>query len=401
MADGFDIIDCHGHVSAPDALWVYKSLLLSHRGEHGKGFPEPSDEEVLIAANKKEMAPCGHLDMLDKAGTRMQLLSPRPFQQMHSEKPGKLVHWFCEQTNNIIARQVKLMPERFLGVAGIPQVAGEPIEGVFPELERAINTLGFKGCLLNPDPYENGGTEAPPMGDRYWYPLYEKLCALDVPAHIHSASSRSARAPYTLNFLLDETTAVYGLLHSPEYRERYADNLSKELPRIPRVETAAGFWGFSKAGRELAALHLNYETVEPYPLIIEAKGPLSDSDYLVEKMKFAKKGDKTSVIYNGKITLRGIPEAAWDYVVNGKAALDWVMERQGVKTDKASGIVNDANDWAIETMGDPKYPLELFQRVVTVSLETQKIVAELPELHILEAKVLPADLLSPELAVSG
>jgi predicted helicase len=63
----------------------------------------------------------------------------------------------------------------------------------------------------------------------------------------------------------------------------------------------------------LAALHLNYETVEPYPLIIEAKGPLSDSDYLVEKMKFAKKGDKTSVIYNGKITLRGIPEAAWDY----------------------------------------------------------------------------------------
>jgi hypothetical protein len=77
------------------------------------------------------------------------------------------------------------------------------------------------------------------------------------------------------------------------------------------------------------------------------------------------------------------------------------MERQGVKTDKASGIVNDANDWAIETMGDPKYPLELFQRVVTVSLETQKIVAELPELHILEAKVLPADLLSPELAVSG
>lgn len=175
---------------------------------------------------------------------------------------------------------------------------------------------------------------------------------------------------------------VYGLLHSPDYRERYADNLSKELPRIPRVKTAADFWAFSHAGRALADLHLNYETVEPYPLTIEAKGPLADADYRVEKMKFAKKGDKTAVIYNGKITLRGIPEAAWDYVVNGKAALDWVMERQSIKTDKASGIVNDANDWAIETMGKPKYPLELFQRVVTVSLETQKIVAALPKLDI-------------------
>jgi len=175
---------------------------------------------------------------------------------------------------------------------------------------------------------------------------------------------------------------VYGILHSPDYRERYADNLSKELPRIPVVKKAADFWAFSKAGRALAELHLNYETVEQYPLTIEAKGTLTDADYRVEKMKFAKKGDKTTVIYNHRITLKGIPEAAWDYVVNGKAALDWVMERQAVRTDKASGIINDANDWAIETMGNPRYPLELFQRVVTVSMETQKIVNSLPALDI-------------------
>ncbi len=186
---------------------------------------------------------------------------------------------------------------------------------------------------------------------------------------------------------------VYGILHSPDYRERYADNLSKELPRIPRVSSAADFWAFSKAGRALADLHLNYETVDKYPLTIEAKGPLTDADYRVEKMKFAKKkdpetgknvDDRSVVIYNTKITMRGIPDDAWGYVVNGKAALDWVMERQAVRVDKASGIVNDANDWAIETMGNPAYPLELFQRVITVSLETQKIVAALPALDIRE-----------------
>lgn len=184
---------------------------------------------------------------------------------------------------------------------------------------------------------------------------------------------------------------VYGILHSQDYRERFADNLGKELPRIPAVKKGTDFWAFSKAGRALAELHLNYETVELYPLTIEAKGKLTDADYRVEKMKFAKKkdpetgknvNDRSTVIYNGKITLKDIPEAAWDYVVNGKAALDWVMERQAVRIDKASGIVNDANDWAIETMGNPKYPLELFQRVVTVSLETQKIVNSLPALDI-------------------
>jgi predicted helicase len=179
---------------------------------------------------------------------------------------------------------------------------------------------------------------------------------------------------------------VYGLLHSPDYRERFADNLGKELPRIPFVKTAADFWAFSQAGRKLADLHLNYERVEPYPLKIDSGGKkLTDPDYRVEKMRYGKKGkdkDLTTLHYNDRITLTGIPLEAYDYVVNGKPALDWVVERQSVKIDKDSGIVNDANDWAVETMGNPRYPLELFQRVVTVSLETMKIVRSLPQLDI-------------------
>ena len=187
---------------------------------------------------------------------------------------------------------------------------------------------------------------------------------------------------------------IYGLLHSEEYRERYADNLSKQLPRIPRMKTYADFAAFSKAGRDLAALHLNYETVPMYQ-DIKFSGSLqglklapqqiiggADEDFRVVKMKFAKKDDKTKIVYNGKITVENIPEAAYDYIVNGKSAVEWVMERQAVTTDKKSGITNDANDWAADTMHDPRYPLELLLRVVNVSIKTQEIVNNLPALDI-------------------
>ncbi len=212
------IIDCHGHVSAPAALWVYKANLLSHLGAHGRRMPEVSDAEILAAANAREMAPKGHLDMLDQLGTDMQMLSPRPFQMMHSAKPAKLVHWFTEETNNIIARTVQLIPGRFVAVAGLPQAAGEPIANVLPELERCAK-MGFRGVLFNPDPFENSGTEAPPLGDRYWYPLYEKLCELDLPMHIHATGSRSERTPYTLHFVNEESVAVYGLVHSDVFKD--------------------------------------------------------------------------------------------------------------------------------------------------------------------------------------
>ncbi len=191
---------------------------------------------------------------------------------------------------------------------------------------------------------------------------------------------------------------IYGLLHSPDYRSRYADNLGKELPRIPAVKTFADFHAFSKAGRDLAHWHLNYENVERYPGAKLDTGKatlngLTDADYRVTRMRFAKTrdaagksvNDKTTVHYNERITITNIPLEAYDYVVNGKPALEWVMERQCVCVDDGkggSGIVNDANLWATETMGNAKYPLELFLRVITVSLETQKIVNGLPPLNI-------------------
>ncbi len=190
---------------------------------------------------------------------------------------------------------------------------------------------------------------------------------------------------------------VYGILHSEDYRARYAHNLCKELPRIPCVKSADDFWKFVTAGRELGHLHVNYEDVEPYPVTFKKGNPkqteISNPEkfYYVTEMKFAKiknskEKDKSTVIYNSNITITDIPLEAYEYIVNGRPALEWVMGRQCVKTDKKSGIVNDANRYAIETVGNPAYPLELFQRVITVSLETMKIVKNLPKLVLRETE---------------
>lgn len=180
---------------------------------------------------------------------------------------------------------------------------------------------------------------------------------------------------------------VYGLLHSEDYRTRYRNNLAKDLPRIPCVKAAEDFRAFRDAGKRLGELHVGYETIEPYSGVhveIDSRTDTMSMEqtYRVTKMRHPGTGrnrDRSTVIYNNHITISKIPEAAWDYVVNGKPALAWVMERQCVKTDKASGIVSDANRYAIETVGDPRYPLDLFLRVITVSLETMRIVRALPE----------------------
>ena len=169
---------------------------------------------------------------------------------------------------------------------------------------------------------------------------------------------------------------VYGLLHSQEYRTQFAADLKKMLPRLPLVDTAADFKAFMEAGRKLADLHLNYEKrPKPQEVVIEC----NSNDCTVEKMKFKSKDDKSVIIYNNHITIRNIPQEAYEYVVNGKSAIEWIMERYQVKVDKASQIKNDPNDWAKEH-NDPTYILDLLLSIITVSLETMKIVKGLPHI---------------------
>lgn len=174
---------------------------------------------------------------------------------------------------------------------------------------------------------------------------------------------------------------VYGLLHSREYRAEFEADLKKMLPRIPKV---TAFKEFVKAGRALSELHLNYETVEPYPLIEDVT---PNASLRVTKMRYAKEGrqdNKTTIIYNEGIALTGIPEEAQEYLLGSRSALDWIIERYRVKTDKASGIVNDPNAWGDEH-GDPRYILDLIKRITTVSIETVQIVSGLPPLEVVGA----------------
>ena len=185
---------------------------------------------------------------------------------------------------------------------------------------------------------------------------------------------------------------VYALLHHPEYRERYEDDLKKMLPHIPR---AAGFHTYASVGRELADLHVNYERVEPYPSVQEEASLHAPADpwerYRIgeRKMRFPKLGrrdkDFTRLEYNDYVTLTGIPTEAQGFSISGRSPLEWIIDRYHVKTDKASGIVNDPNDFLRE-QGRPDAVVDLIKRLVTVSMRTQELLATLPKLEIPEVQ---------------
>lgn len=179
---------------------------------------------------------------------------------------------------------------------------------------------------------------------------------------------------------------VYGILHSEDYRTRFAADLKKSLPRIPLVDDVNVFMDFYKAGKKLAELHLNYETIPPYPGVkVDGDRPLTgtDDDYeyykVVDKMRFRSKQDKSTILYNGHIMVSDIPDKAYEYIVNGKSAIEWIVERYCVSVDKKSLIKNDCNDWGKEHK-KPRYILDLLLSVINVSVQTVDIVKGLPKL---------------------
>lgn len=181
---------------------------------------------------------------------------------------------------------------------------------------------------------------------------------------------------------------IYGLLHSPEYRERFKADLTKMLPRIAFVEDAKTFKAIVKIGEKLADLHLNYETAEPYKnVIVTVEQPI----YTVEQMRFARRkdekgktiDDKRTIIVNSYIKIEEIPLQAYEYVVNGKSPLEWALERYSYTVDKKSGITNDPNAWGNEH-NNPQYILNLLLKLITVSVETVNLVAKLPKLDFIK-----------------
>lgn len=187
-----------------------------------------------------------------------------------------------------------------------------------------------------------------------------------------------------LGLSLDETFAyVYGLLNSREYQEKYANDLKKDLARIPIVKNKEKY---VEVGQKLMDLHLNYEEVPVYEGVEIT--PFVNPNYKVTKMRFAKKRDEngklvndlSTIIFNSDITISNIPEKAYEYVVNGRSAIEWIIDQYQVKTDKKSGITDDPNDYS----DDEKYIFNLLLRIINVSIQTVELINSLPKFEVEE-----------------
>jgi 4-oxalmesaconate hydratase len=209
------IIDAHAHLVAPASLYAHRSNLIVANGQYGAGYRAKVGDKELEASAAQNVA------IMDGVGTDMQLLSPRPFLMLNGVARWEDIVDWTKDTNDTVARTVKLHPTRFRGVGSLPQQAGRPVESLFEEIDRVVNDLGFVGVLLNPDPSE-GMNGSPPLGDPYWYPLYEKLCALDLPAHIHSGQCCNRRETYDEHFLAEEGLAITSVYRAGVF-DRFPD----------------------------------------------------------------------------------------------------------------------------------------------------------------------------------
>jgi 4-oxalmesaconate hydratase len=199
------IIDSHAHIVMPPESFRYMAELVGGRANPST---TPKIPETSVRKVAEEL-----VKGMDAVGTDVQFISPRPYLQMHSVKPGRVTELWSRHCNDLIARFVAMFPERFRGVAGLPQYMDEPLEQrAIPELRRCVEQLGFVGCLINPDPTEGAGPTPPGLGDPFWHPLYQAMTELDVPGLIHSAGSCSARESYTLKFINEESIAIVSLL---------------------------------------------------------------------------------------------------------------------------------------------------------------------------------------------
>ncbi len=245
----------------------------------------------------------------------------------------------------------------------------------------------------------DAGTQCFPL---YWY---EKKESLQLSLFDEEPQAEYVRRDGISNWILNEVRSrlkiksidkemifyyIYGFLHSPEYRSTFEADLKKSLPRIPIIEDVDAFNDFYQAGKALAKLHLGYENVPAYEgLEIEDtyRGKDAYEHYAVSpKMKFPKKDLKDTIIYNDYIIIRHIPAEAYDYIVNGKSAIEWLMERYAITIDKKSGIKNNPNDWSREHE-NPSYIFDLVCSIVNVSVKTMEIVHKLPKLSFNGAEV--------------
>jgi len=208
------IIDSHGHISPPAAAYQYHSGLVSGRGTAPAFIPPPalSDDDLLPSLKR-------HLSALDAVGTDVQLISPRPFAMLHSLRPRTVSRVWNTWVNDLIARHCEMSDGRLYGVAGLPQHRDADPGECVDELQRCVEELSFVGCLLNPDPMEGDGRPVPGLGDEFWYPIYEKLVELDVPALVHTAACASSRESYTLHFINEESIAVISLVESTVFED--------------------------------------------------------------------------------------------------------------------------------------------------------------------------------------
>lgn len=267
------IIDSHAHVVLPPESYRYMSELVGSRANPSSN-PVLTDEGVRKAGQTI-------IDILDKVGTDIQFLSPRPYMQMHSVKPAKVTALWTKHMNDLVYRTVQMFPTRFRAVAGLPQYRDTSPVNCISELEFRVKEQGFIGCLLNPDPMEGDGEPPPGLGDEFWYPLYEKLCELDIPALIHSAGSCQPRETYTLKFINEESNAIISLLTS-EVFERFP-NLKLIVPHaggaIPYHMGRFRAWSVRKGGEffddKMRRLHFDTTTYDKdaLELLFKVVGP--------------------------------------------------------------------------------------------------------------------------------